>query len=70
MRNRTERGGGILVAKRNGAEFNLLAIKIHTDHEQMWLKVNDTILAVVYGPIESRVDISVIEDWYFELIKL
>ena len=69
MRNRTERGGGILVAKRNGAEFNLLAIKIHTDHEQMWLKVNDTILAVVYGPIESRVDISVIEDWYFELEK-
>ena len=35
----------------------------------MWLKVNDTILAVVYGPIESRVDISVIEDWYFELEK-
>ena len=47
----------------------MLAIKIHEEHEQMWIKFNNNIIAVVYGLIETRVDIKVIEDWYFELEK-
>ena len=69
LRNRVSSGGGILIAKRNESKINMLAIKIHEEHEQMWIKLNNNIIAVVYGLIETRVDIKVIEDWYFELEK-
>ena len=69
LRNRTNSGGGILIAKRNESKINMVAIKIHEEHEQMWIKINNIIIALVYGLIESRTDIKVIEDWYYELEK-
>ena len=35
----------------------------------MWIKVEDTIIALAYGLIESRADESQIEEWYYQLEK-
>ena len=69
LRNRKHNGGGLLIAKRNDSNINLLTLEIHEEHEHLWVKINNIIIALVYGYIESRTDMTTIEDWYFELEK-
>ena len=69
LRNRKNNGGGLLIAKRNDSNINLLTLEIHEEHEHLWVKINNIVIALVYGYIESRTDMTTIEDWYFELEK-
>ena len=69
IRNRNSKGGGILIAKRDEAKINMIAVKIHETYEQVWVKINNSIFAVVYAPIESRTEPAEIEEWYYELEK-
>ena len=47
----------------------MIALAKNATEEQMWIKVNDMIIAIVYGYIESRTNEDKIEEWYYELEK-
>ena len=67
VRNRKTSGGGLLIAKKDNSKINLTALKIHETEEQLWAKINNTIICLAYGPIESRTEKSKIEEWYYEI---
>ena len=70
MRNRKTQGGGLLIAKKDTSKINLTAINIHENEEHLWAKVNNnTFICIVYAPIESRTEKSILEEWYYELEK-
>ena len=69
VRNRKSNGGGLLIAKKDNSKINLTALKIHETEEQVWAKINNTIICLAYAPIESRTEKSDIEEWYYELEK-
>ena len=68
-RNRQTNGGGLLIAKNDKSKINLTAIKIHENEEQLWAKIDNTILCLAYAPIESRTEKNTLEEWYFEIEK-
>ena len=47
----------------------MTAIKIHETDEHIWAKINNTILCLVYAPIESRTEKTIMEEWYYEIEK-
>ena len=70
LRNRKSKGGGILIAKKDGSNINLTAVSIHESEEQLWVKVNTNIvIGIVYGYIESRTDSNTIDNWFYEIEK-
>ena len=70
LRNRKTDGGGILVAKKDECKANIVAVLIHENEEQVWIKINkNIIIGILYGPIESRTEQSKLEEWYYEIEK-
>ena len=67
VRNRKTSGGGLLIAKKDNSKINLTALKIHETEEQLWAKINNTIICLAYGPIESRTEKNKLEEWYYEM---
>ena len=64
LRNRKQKGGGIMIAIRDNTNLKMIAMHIDEEHEQMWVKVNEYVIGIVYGMIESRTEKSKIEEWY------
>ena len=69
MRNRKTKGGGILIALKDDSEIEMIATHISETQEQMWIKVNENIIALAYGLIETRAEEREVEEWYYELEK-
>ena len=67
VRNRKSNGGGLLIAKNDKSKITLTAINIHEEQEQLWAKINNTIICLAYAPIESRTEKGTLEEWYFEI---
>ena len=73
MRNRSGKGGGILVAARNQSNLQMITTEINANNEQMWLQISDKTwkfnLCVAYGLQESRSTKEEIDDWYYNIEK-
>ena len=58
-----------MIAIRDNTNLKMIAMHIDEEHEQMWVKVNEYVIGIVYGMIESRTEKSKIEEWYYVLEK-
>ena len=72
-RNRTTKGGGLLVATRNSSDLEMILVSSDENHEQMTVQISSNIwkfrLCIVYGLQESRSSEDDIDDWYYNLEK-
>ena len=73
-RNRSTKGGGLLVATRNSSDLEMLLVSCDETQEQMCIQVSNRIwkfrLIVAYGLQESRSSEEDLDDWYYKFEKI
>ena len=71
LRNRKSKGGGILIAKKDGSNINLTAVSIHESEEQLWVKVNTNIVPMAESEYPSILDTEIFgENWQKKIFFL
>ena len=72
-RNRSKKGGGILVSTRDSSDLEMILISNNESHEQICVEISSKNekfrLCVAYGLQESRSSEDDIDDWYYNLEK-
>ena len=68
-RNRKQKGGGLLVAIKDESNIKAITVEISEAYEQIWVKIDDITIALVYGLIETRAEEKEVLEWYYTLEK-
>ena len=72
-RNRSTKGGGLLVALRDGTDIDMIVTSINEEHEQMCIQFSNSSwkfnMCIAYGLQESRSSDDEIDSWYYNIEK-